>query len=129
MNQIAHRIAGLVLGAGALAAGLGGSGFGCQRSSGTAAPVVAAYRDDVARICDAVAKSGADRVPAGERALPIATWLAANLQTQEAHDYLVRIQPLTGDLKAAALDTEAHRVGLASCTLAAEWRGGSDDGH
>ncbi len=52
----------------------------------------------------------------------IATWLSANLETPEARAFLVQIQPLEGIPKADALDAEAHRFGLASCPLAAEWR-------
>jgi hypothetical protein len=44
------------------------------------------------------------------------------LKTPEAHEFLVKIQPLEGEPKARALDDEAHRVGLASCALSAEWR-------
>ena len=97
--------------------------LGCQRSAGsTGAPVAPAYRDDIARLCDVVVQSGADRLPPGERALPIATWLGAHLETQEAHDFLIKIQPLTGEPKAVALDAEARRAGLTSCALSAEWR-------
>ena len=96
---------------------------GCQRSSGSSAPPVSdAYRQDIARLCDVVVQSGADQLPAAERALTVASWLAEHLETQDAHDYLIRIQPLTGDPKAAALEAEARRVGLAGCALAAEWR-------
>jgi hypothetical protein len=99
---------------------------GCQRSSGSPPPppVSEAYRQDVARLCDVLAQSGADQLPASERALTIAQWLSDHLTTSEAHDYLVRIQPLDGEPKAAALDAEARRVGLASCALSAEWRTG-----
>lgn len=98
---------------------------GCQRSGGataTGAAVTGPYHDDIARLCDAVVQSGASALPASARAAVIATWLADHLATQEAHDYLVRIQPLTGEPKAAALEAEAHRVGLPGCALAAEWR-------
>ena len=95
---------------------------GCQRSGGSAAPVSEAYRADIENLCDAVVKSGADRLPVGERALAIATWLAGNVKTTEGHEYLVRIQPLVGDDKATALEAEARRVGLPRCALAAEWR-------
>ena len=117
MHYLARLLAGLALVA------------GCQRSAGSAAaPISQTYRDDIARLCDVVVQSGANQLPPGERALPIATWLSAHLESQEAHDYLVKIQPLTGEPKAAALDAEARRVGLASCALAAEWRG-DDTGH
>jgi hypothetical protein len=103
---------------------------GCQRSSGSPPPVSEvsevseAYRQDIARLCDVMVESGADQLPAGERALSIARWLSDHLATPEAHDYLIRIQPLVGEPKAAALETEARRVGLAGCALAAEWRTG-----
>ncbi len=52
----------------------------------------------------------------------MAMWLGKNLETPEAHDFLVRIQPLEGSAKANALDDEAHHVGYAKCALADEWR-------
>ena len=99
-----------------------GVAAGCQRGAGSATPVSEPYRSDIENLCDSLGRSGADQLPAGERALAIASWLAAHLQTQEAHDYLIRIQPLTGEPKAAALEAEARRVGLPRCALAAEWR-------
>lgn len=124
MKQIARLLACL----GALAS--------CQRSSGSSAPpsssgssappVSEAYRQDITRLCDVVVQSGADQQPAGERALTVASWLAAHIETQDAHDYLIQIQPLTGEPKAAALEAEAQRVGLTSCALAAEWRNDLD---
>jgi hypothetical protein len=81
-----------------------------------------AYAADITRLCDSVKLSGADQVPAGERNLPLANWLAANLQTKDSREFLVKIQPLVGDAKATALEAEAKRVGLQTCALAAEWR-------
>jgi hypothetical protein len=96
---------------------------GCQREAGgTAPPVSEPYRMDIATLCDVVSRAGADQVPPAERTLLIATWLSGNLKTAEAHDYLVKIGPLVGDAKAAALEAEAARVGLPRCALAAEWR-------
>jgi hypothetical protein len=101
-----------------------GIAAGCQRGAGsTAPPVSEPYRSDIENVCNAVVRAGADQLPAGDRALAIATWLAAHLQTQEAHEYLIKIQPLGGEPKAAALEAEARRVGLPGCALAAEWRG------
>jgi hypothetical protein len=99
-----------------------GVAAGCQRSAGTAPAVSEAYRLDIATLCDVITRSGADQVPRSERAVRIAVWLAPNLQTAEAHDYLVKIGPLVGEAKAAALEAEAARVGLARCALADEWR-------
>ena len=96
---------------------------GCQGTRDHAvAAVPEAYRADIENLCDAVVRSGADQRPAEERTLIIATWLGGHLTTEDAHQYLVQIQPLDGEPKAAALDAEARRVGLARCALAAEWR-------
>jgi hypothetical protein len=117
MKRIAHLLAGLAIVA------------GCQRSTGSAAaPVAGPYRADIARLCDVVAQAGAERLPAGERLLAIVQWLPAHLETQEAHEFLARIQPLEGEAKAGALDAEARRVGLPGCALAAEWRA-DEPGH
>src|SRR5215470_20371652 len=72
MKQIVRLLAGTALVA------------GCQRSAGSAAPVSQSYRDDIARLCDVVVQSGADKVPPDERMLPIASWLSAHLETQDA---------------------------------------------
>lgn len=80
------------------------------------------YAGDIDKLCNVVVLAKADQVPSGERALPIANWLAANLTTPESRQFLVKIQPLVGTAKADALDAEARRVGLTGCALAAEWR-------
>lgn len=94
----------------------------CQRTGGTAPEVSERYRSDIANLCDAVVRSGADPLSGGERVLTIANWLAAHLETPEARDYVIKIQPLVGEPKALALEAEARRVGLPGCALAAEWR-------
>ena len=100
-----------------------GVAAGCQREAGgTAPPASEPYRADIATLCDVITRSGADQVSPAERALLIASWLPGHLQTPDAHDYLVKIGPLEGDAKAAALEAEAARVGLPRCALAAEWR-------
>ncbi|HUJ58720.1 MAG TPA: hypothetical protein VLX92_09515 [Kofleriaceae bacterium] len=87
------------------------------------APVTDAYKADIGALCDCVRLSGADKIADdGSRAPIIAMWLGSNLHTKEAHDFLVAIQPLEGEPKATALESEAHRVGLPGCALAAEWR-------
>lgn len=99
--------------------------LGCQRTTDEAAPSgppPAAYAKDIAQVCDVVSLSGADKVPEGERVLPIAQYLGSHLQTQQAREFLARIQPLVGAAKADALDAEAKQVGLAGCALSAEWR-------
>jgi len=101
--------------------------LGCQRDGGRApAAVPAAYRQDIDNLCDAVARSGAAARPAAEHPLLIAQWLGANLTTDEAHQFLVKIQPLEGEPKAAALEAEATRIGLPGCALAGVWRAASE---
>jgi hypothetical protein len=112
---------------------------GCQSKSGDAkakapptgsdiviqlpkAPLTAEYKQDITNLCEVLKLSGADQLPAGDRAPTIAMWLGPNIHTDAGHEFLIAIQPLTGEPKAAALDFEARRVGLDSCTLAAEWR-------
>ena len=80
------------------------------------------YASDIEKLCNVVVRSGADTIPGPDRHYPIATWLAANLTTPESRKFLVKIQPMVGEAKAVALETEAHRVGLAGCPLANEWR-------
>jgi hypothetical protein len=105
--------------------------LGCQRGetdagapehSAVAAPPGSAYALDIASLCDAVTRSGADKIDPDARQLTIANWLGANLKTAESRKFLVQIQPLTGDTKAVALETEARRVGLPGCALAEQWR-------
>ncbi len=81
-----------------------------------------AYRLDITNLCDAVKLSGADKIEDDQRIPLIAMWLGPHIKTTEGRDFLVHIQPLTGEAKAKALEDEAHRVGLQSCALAAEWR-------
>ena len=87
-----------------------------------AAPPSKAYAGDIEKLCDVVRLSGAEHESPEDRRLPIANWLAANLTTTESRQFLARIQPLVGEQKADALEAEARRVGLSSCSLAAEWR-------
>ena len=97
---------------------------GCQHGAGEAGKpeVSEAYRQDLASLCDVVHLSGADKLDKTERAPSIAMWLGPHLHTDQARDFLVTIQPLTGESKAQALEAEAKRVGLVSCALANEWR-------
>ncbi|MDQ3364637.1 MAG: hypothetical protein M3680_04335 [Myxococcota bacterium] len=100
-------------------AGPAGSAGSAAGATGTGDP---AYAKDIEALCDAFDRSGAAELPAHARQLTIAQWLPANLQTAASRDFLVRIQPLVGEPKAAALEAEARRVGLSGCRLAAEWR-------
>jgi hypothetical protein len=80
------------------------------------------YKADIATLCDVVHLSEADKKPKDERWPIIAMWLGPHITTTEGHDFLVAIQPLQGEAKALALETEANRVGLTTCALVAEWR-------
>jgi hypothetical protein len=102
----------------------------CQRSEpeqAHAQPAIrpssgAGYAKDIEALCNSVVRSGADAIEPEARTLTIANWLAANLTTTDSRTFLVKIQPLAGDAKAAALEAEAKQVGLPGCPLAAEWR-------
>ena len=54
-----------------------GVAAGCQRGAGSAGPPVSEpYRSDIENLCDSLARSGADQLPSGDRALALASWLA-----------------------------------------------------
>ena len=94
---------------------------GCQRGEGEKPPLPTGYAADIGKICDVVRLADADKDP-GARQLTIAMWLGANLETQEARQFLVKIQPYAPGPKADALVAEAKRNGFDDCALAAEWR-------
>jgi hypothetical protein len=93
----------------------------CHKSP-PAAAVTPEYTQDIVNLCDVVHLSGADQLPEGSRSPSIAIWLGPHIKTPAGHDFLVKIQPLEGMAKAAALDAEAKRVGIGTCALADEWR-------
>ncbi|HEY4180050.1 MAG TPA: hypothetical protein VGM90_24575 [Kofleriaceae bacterium] len=80
------------------------------------------YTKDIENLCDSIKRSGAEKEDAEARQLLIANWLAANLKTDDAHKFLVHIQPMEGNAKAQVLEDEAKRLGLAGCPLANEWK-------
>jgi hypothetical protein len=84
--------------------------------------ITPAYRADITSLCDAVKLSGAEDHPKDERWQVIAMWLGPQIKTTDGHEFLIAIQPLNGEAKALALETEAKRVGLTTCALASEWR-------
>jgi len=86
------------------------------------AQVTDAYKADITTLCDVVHLSEADKQPKDERWPIIAMWLGPHIKTDDGHEFLIAIQPLQGEAKALALETEAKRVGLPSCALADEWR-------
>jgi hypothetical protein len=93
-----------------------------DRSNEAPAPSDPVYKRDIEKVCDVVALSGAAGMADNDRMFTIANWLSANLESPQTRTYLARIQPLTGNAKAEALEAEARRVGLPGCALAAEWR-------
>jgi hypothetical protein len=105
----------------------------CQSGSSSSPPpapgadlprpfVTDAYRKDIDSLCNVMKLSGADEQPPDARQAVIAMWLGPHITTEEGRHYLIAIQPLQGEVKAAELEHEARRVGLAGCPLAAEWR-------
>jgi hypothetical protein len=90
------------------------------------AQVTEEYRADITTLCDVVRLSGADQKPKNERWPIVAMYLGK--VKEEAHEFLIAIQPLGAEAKALALETEAKRVGLAKCELAAEWRAAAASG-
>ena len=86
------------------------------------AQVTDAYRTDITNLCDSLRLSGAIDQPKDERWQHLAMWLGPHITTDAGHEFLVAIQPLQGEAKAIALESEAKRVGLAKCDLANEWR-------
>ena len=86
------------------------------------AAVTDAYRADITTLCDVLHLSGAEDKPKDEQWQHVAMYLGPHITTDAGHEFLVAIQPLQGETKALALDTEAKRVGLAKCALADEWR-------
>jgi hypothetical protein len=86
------------------------------------AQVTDAYRTDITNLCDSLRLSGAIDKPKDEQWQHLAMWLGPHITTDAGHEFLVAIQPLQGDAKAIALESEAKRVGLAKCDLANEWR-------
>jgi hypothetical protein len=80
------------------------------------------YAGDVERLCNAMTLSGADKLPQGERMMPLAQWVAANLKTPEGKAFMLKTNQMPKGEHAEALVAEAKRVGLEDCPLAAYWR-------
>ena len=99
-----------------------------EKSAAKPAPVAPAssddklYAEDIQKLCDSMALSGADKLEKLERVAPHSKWLGENLKTKAAQTFLISTQPLKGEAKAAAFEAEAKRVGLSGCALAAEFR-------
>lgn len=120
-RPVVARRAGLLASIGlALVAGCGNDA--ARTPAPAQAPASDLYRSDIESLCDVLVRSGAEQMAPNDRTLTTAQWLAANLKTEDARKYLVSIQPLVGEPKAAALESEAKRTGLTRCALAEEWR-------
>jgi hypothetical protein len=105
------------------ATGAGSAGpAGSATAPAATGPIADDYKQDIENLCDVLVRSGADKLPDGERNPTIAMWLGPNIKTTAGHQFLVQIQPLQGADKAKALELEATRVGIATCPLAVEWR-------
>ncbi len=91
-------------------------------SAGARPFVTDAYRKDIEALCNVMKLSGAEDQPPDARQAIIAMWLGPHITTEDGHKYLIGIQPLQGEAKAAELEGEARRVGLDGCPLAKEWR-------
>jgi hypothetical protein len=99
-----------------LAGGLGGSA--CQSGS---PPRSRAYAEDVKRICNAQAMSGALEQDPAVQPVWIARWLGANIATQQGRDLLARQAGLQPKEKVALLRREARASGLDGCPTAELW--------
>jgi hypothetical protein len=105
--------------------------IGCQ-SGETGAPAEARkatgattneYAGDIERLCNAMTLSGADKLPQGERMMPLAQWMAKALKTPEGKAFMLKTNQLPrGPEHVEALMSEAKRVGLEDCPLAEYWR-------
>ncbi len=91
-------------------------------ASPTGAAAADPYRTEIDELCHVVARSGADKEVGADRNYLIATYLGAKMKSSEGRAFLAKIQPLTGEPKAAAIEAEAARVGIPACPLANEWR-------
>ncbi len=87
-----------------------------------AGATTADYAKDIDRLCNVMARSGADQQGPGDQMLTTATWLSENLKTPESKQFMLRTNQLAAPERVAALEAEAGRVGLAGCPLAALWR-------
>jgi hypothetical protein len=95
---------------------------GCQEGSDAKPGPSAAYKKDVARICDVETLAGVAERPDENPQFVTAMWLGENLETTEARDFLATLGPLPPAEKANLLRSEARRAGLSGCALAASWK-------
>lgn len=81
-------------------------------------------RDDLDRICNAVALSGADQDPSAQGTYILAQWLDANITSAPGRAFLVDFARLGSDKAARIkmLEDSAVRVGLPDCPLIAFWQ-------
>jgi hypothetical protein len=94
-----------------------------QDQDHAAAGADARYQDEVADICFAEERSGALAEDEGARIMVVAQWLGTRIHTQQGRDFLAAVARATPAEKAALLQAEATRLGLASCPLVQSWSG------
>jgi hypothetical protein len=85
-------------------------------------PAPTPYTRDLDRICNVETLVAVDS-PGVNPALLTAQYLAANLETQEARDFLARWNGVAAGERATTLDAEAVRAGLTACPTARAWDG------
>jgi len=81
------------------------------------------YRRDVDRICNSEAQSGALELEEGARAMHVAQWLGANIESQDGREFLASLSRADPKGKASLLMQESQRLGLGECALAKAWSG------
>jgi hypothetical protein len=108
------RIARAAVVAGALSVAL----FGCKKTPHEDS----AYASDIRKLCNVMKLSGADVAKDPQKPLLTAQWLGANIQTKEAHQFMIKIQELDGEARAKAYEDESKKLGIDECPLASEWR-------
>ena len=91
---------------------------GCKKTPHEESP----YAGDIRKLCNVMKLSGADVAKDPQKPLLTAQWLGANIQTKEAHEFMIKIQELEGEQRAKAYEEEAKKVGLDDCPIATEWR-------
>lgn len=83
----------------------------------------ARFRAEVADVCFAEERSGALDQPEDQRLIVVAQWLGTRIHSQQGRDFLAAVARASPAEKAALLQAEAARAGLASCPLVQSWAG------
>jgi hypothetical protein len=91
---------------------------GCKKTPHEESP----YASDIRKLCNVMTLSGAGSATERQKPLLTAQWLGANIQTKEAHDFMIKVRELDGEARAKAYEDEAKKVGIDDCPIASEWR-------